>query len=67
MEAFPSYPVLRLEIRPGEAYIAPTEIVIHDATTMGKEFTDATFTVLGNFDRSVIASLLSDSLAIDEA
>lgn len=65
MEAFPDYPVIRLEVRPGEAYIAPTEIIIHDATTVGKEFTDATFTILGNFDRSVIANLLADPLAID--
>lgn len=61
MEAFPDYPVVKLEVGPGEAYIAPTEIIIHDATTIGKEYTDATFTILGNFDRTVISNILADT------
>lgn len=49
MQAFPDYPVVRLAVHPGEAYIAPTENFIHDATTIGKTFTDWNITFLGNF------------------
>jgi hypothetical protein len=49
MEAFPDYPVVRLAIHPGEAYIAPTENFIHDATSIGKTLTDWNITFLGNF------------------
>src|SRR6266498_18647 len=40
MENYPGYPVIRLEIRPGEAYIAPTENIIHDGCTMGQNYLD---------------------------
>lgn len=33
MSSFPAYPVIRLLIEPGEAYIAPTEYIIHDASS----------------------------------
>jgi hypothetical protein len=49
MALFPDYPVLRLTIRPGEAYIAPTENVVHDSTTEGKTESDVTITLLGEF------------------
>ncbi len=49
MQAFPDYPVVRLAIQPGEAYIAPTENFIHDATSIGKTLTDWNITFLGNF------------------
>lgn len=35
MQAFPSYPVTRLRVRPGEAYVAPTCAILHDASTIG--------------------------------
>jgi hypothetical protein len=43
------YPVICLAIHPGEAYIAPTENIIHDATSMGKQLPDWSLTFLGNF------------------
>ena len=46
---FPSYPVIRLVIAPGEAYIAPTECIIHDATTLAKQHPDINFTAIGFF------------------
>lgn len=49
MQAFPDYPVVRLAIYPGEAYIAPTENFIHDATSIGKTVPDWNITFLGNF------------------
>ncbi|QPF84075.1 hypothetical protein IC762_31330 [Bradyrhizobium genosp. L] len=49
MAEFPDYPVLKLTVRPGEAYIAPTENVIHDSTTEDKIERDVTITLLGEF------------------
>jgi hypothetical protein len=43
------YPIIKLGIYPGEAYIAPTENFIHDATSMGKKMPDWNMTFLGNF------------------
>lgn len=48
-QCFPHYPVLRLRIDPGDAYIAPTENVIHDGMTKGMHSADATLTFLGEF------------------
>lgn len=61
MNAFPDYPVFRLTIHPGEAYIAPTEILIHDATSLGKKYADATLVVMGNFDQKVLENILSET------
>lgn len=33
MRKFPDYPITRLRLRPGEAYVAPTENVLHDGTS----------------------------------
>jgi hypothetical protein len=48
-DKFPKYPILRMRLAPGEFYIAPTENIIHDATTMGKEKYDVALTALGYF------------------
>jgi hypothetical protein len=53
----PRYPLIQISIEPGEAYIAPTEIMIHDATTLGKKYVDASTTFLGDFTLSSISSL----------
>lgn len=45
----PKYPVLSLGIAPGEAYIAPTENIIHDGSTIGNPFFDVQFTAHGAF------------------
>lgn len=49
MDAFPHYPVVKLRIRPGEAYIAPTENIIHDGCTIGQRHFDLRFSVRGLF------------------
>jgi hypothetical protein len=49
MCACPEYPVIRLQINPGEAYILPTDNLIHDASTENKQFPDITLTFLGRF------------------
>ena len=49
MSKNPTYPVLKLRISPGEAYIAPTDNMIHDATNKGTMYPDITLTFLGYF------------------
>lgn len=33
MSAFPDYPIVRLRLRPGDAYIGPTENILHDGNS----------------------------------
>jgi hypothetical protein len=49
MSRFPGYPIVRVRIDPGEAYIAPTDNVIHDASTIGSEGLSITLTLRGWF------------------
>jgi hypothetical protein len=49
MRAYPDYPVTALTIHPGEAYIAATENLIHDGSSMGLTDPDVLFTILGEF------------------
>ena len=49
MGAFPGYPVLRLRVEPGEGYIAPTENMLHDASTLGMTSWDILTSVFGRF------------------
>jgi hypothetical protein len=49
MMAMPSYPIVRLRIDPGEAYILPTDNLLHDASTVGNRYSDITLTYLGMF------------------
>ena len=46
---FPNYPILRIKQKPYEAYIAPTEHIIHDGSTLGSHSTDVTLTTRGYF------------------
>ena len=48
MERFPDVPVVRCRIAPGEAYIAPTENLIHDGSTVGQSQMDEQFTLRGH-------------------
>lgn len=52
MRACPDYPVVRLQIEPGEAYILPTDNLMHDASTADNSFPDITVTYLGYFSHS---------------
>ena len=47
MRAFPSYPVVRLRVRPGEAYVAPTENIVHDGSSADMAGMDLAFSVRG--------------------
>jgi hypothetical protein len=46
---FGSYPVTRLRVDPGEAYIAPVDNLFHDGTTIAKQAADVTHSMLGHF------------------
>ncbi|MDR6513957.1 hypothetical protein [Chryseobacterium camelliae] len=48
---YPSYPVLKLEIKPYQYYIAPTDNFIHDGTTLGNKGFDITMVYTGVFDK----------------
>jgi hypothetical protein len=49
MAAFPNYPVLKLGLPPNFAYIAPTENIIHDASSLDKDKLDFSLTYIGKF------------------
>jgi hypothetical protein len=50
MSARPECPVVRMRIEPGEAYLLPTDNLIHDASTEGTQSPDVTLTFLGHFE-----------------
>lgn len=50
-ELFPDYPIIRLRIDPYEAYLAPTENVVHDGTTEGCTQTDVNLGIRGYYYR----------------
>lgn len=49
MKQHPTYPAIKVRISPGEAYIAPTENMIHDGCTVGKKYFDSILTFRGHF------------------
>ena len=49
MQSHPNYPVCRIRVLPGEAYIAPTENLVHDASSIGITRVDIAGHVLGQF------------------
>jgi hypothetical protein len=50
MRQYPTYPVVRLNIRPGEAYLAPTENILHDGCTLDMPTQDVSLQILGHFN-----------------
>jgi hypothetical protein len=46
---FQDVPIYRLEISPYEAYIAPTEFIIHDGSSLYSKFPDINLTFRGKF------------------
>jgi predicted Zn-dependent protease with MMP-like domain len=55
MMARPEYPAVRLRIEPGEAYILPTDNLIHDGSTTGTAHPDITMTFIGRFAPTPVA------------
>jgi hypothetical protein len=48
MERFPDVPVIRCRLAPGEAYVAPTENLVHDGSSVGQSDIDEQFTIRGH-------------------
>ena len=49
MRSFPSHPVVRLRLRPGEAYVAPTENIVHDGSSIDMNAMDVALLIRGRF------------------
>ena len=49
-ESCAEVPVVGIRIEPGEGYVAPTECIIHDASTIGSRDPDLHITALGRFE-----------------
>jgi hypothetical protein len=45
---FPEVPTVRCRLAPGEAYIAPTENLMHDGSSLGQTETDEQYTIRGH-------------------
>lgn len=48
MERHPDVPVIRCRLAPGEAYVAPTENLFHDGSSVGQSGMDERFTIRGH-------------------
>lgn len=57
---FPDFPIYRLEIKPYEAYIAPTEYIIHDGSNWNSTNPDINLVLRGKFkyERKEILNVL---------
>ena len=49
MTLYPQYPVIRVQVRPGEAYLAPTDNLVHDGSSVDMTEEDRNLTFLGEF------------------
>lgn len=52
-QLYPDYPIIRLRQDPYEGYIAPTDSIIHDGSTVDMKTHDITLNFLGHFATSV--------------
>ncbi len=51
---FPDYPTTKVELRPYQYYVAPTDNFLHDASTVGNKEIDITIVYTGVFDMPVL-------------
>jgi hypothetical protein len=54
LRSHPAQPVISVRVDPGEAYIAPTESIIHDASSLEMRAEDAHITGRGVFEPSLL-------------
>ncbi|MBB6369518.1 hypothetical protein [Chryseobacterium shigense] len=47
---YPDYPIIRIEVKPYQYYIAPTDNFIHDGSTLGNKKFDITMVFVGEFN-----------------
>ena len=50
LKLFPEHPLVQCTIPPGYAYIAPTELTLHDASTLAMTQNDVCYTALLNVE-----------------
>jgi hypothetical protein len=48
MELFPELPIIRRRLAPGEAYVAPSENLVHDGSSGGQSHVGEQFTIRGH-------------------
>ena len=48
-EKYPNYPVKRIKLDTGQAYLAPTDNILHDGSSMNCEKFDLSIVSLGDF------------------
>jgi len=46
---YPRYPLMKIEIKPGQMYMAPTENIFHDGSSINMKHMDISITALGHF------------------
>lgn len=63
MTSYAGYPVIRLTVGPREAYIAPTDNMVHDATSVGKAHPDVAMHILGWWGLRTAASAAGERTA----
>jgi hypothetical protein len=59
LRAHPDHPVVRVRIDPGEAYVASTEDLIHDGSTLGAMALDLALHFMGHFGATADGDLVS--------
>ncbi len=67
MRHYPTYPVVRLRVASGEAYIASTDNLIHDASSLGKSYPDITWTALGYFGWTSLPRMEQQATGVSHA
>lgn len=58
--------VLRIPVPPLHAYLAPTETLVHDATTAPMTAPDLALTVLGHFDPALLSSRMPTAATLGD-
>ncbi|KIO75541.1 hypothetical protein TH53_20030 [Pedobacter lusitanus] len=51
---YPDYPAIRVDLKPYQYYVAPTDNFFHDATTLGNKEIDITIVYTGIFDMAML-------------
>lgn len=59
---YPEYPVIRIKLNPFEAYLAPTENLIHDGSSEGQAYQDVQITLRSYFQTPVQERVLMKRL-----
>lgn len=69
LEQAPELEIIRIQVNPGEGYIAPTDNIIHDATTLDMHRVDISLSILGQlaFRKDSVVNILLPSEGADNS